>query len=79
MIDRDDKKSFVSTSQISNEWEKNGQGEHEVDRNSLLYSKHLPESFAVHVLLSDATVGESLVPHRIQRVSNSLGFQFIGL
>lgn len=42
-------------------------------------SKHLPERLAVHVFLCDATVGERLVPHGVQRVANSLGFQFIGL
>lgn len=65
----------VSTSRLS-EWGRNNRGDLEEDGNS---ENHLPQCFAVHIFLCDPTVGERLVPHRVQRVANSLGFQFIGL
>lgn len=45
----------------------------------ILHSKHLPECFAAHVFFCDSTICERLVPHGVQRVAYSLGFQFISL
>lgn len=39
----------------------------------------LPKSFADHVLVRDAIVGQILTPHGVERVVQSLGSQFIGL
>lgn len=41
--------------------------------------KHLPKCLAVHVFLCDSTVGEGFVPHGVQRVAYSLGFQLVSL
>lgn len=77
----DDKKSFESDSQTSGGQDSAERQEAKGDRNrkKSLRDKHLPERLAVHVLLSDSTVGERLVPNRVQRVANSLRFQFISL
>lgn len=71
-IEKNDKKSFGSKGQTREKRASVSEG----NRNS---KKHLPERFTVHVLLRDATVGERLVPHRVQCVAYSLGFQFISL
>lgn len=77
----DDKKSFESDSQSSGGQDRAERQEVKGDRNrkKSLRDKHLPERLAVHVLLGDSAVGERLVPNRVQRVANSLGFQFISL
>lgn len=77
----DDKKSFESDSQPSGGQDRAERQEVKGDRNrkKSLRDKHLPERLAVHVLLCDSTVGERLIPNRVQCVANSLRFQFISL
>lgn len=40
---------------------------------------HTPERPPVHVFLCDPNVSERFIPHWIQRVTNRLRFQLIGL
>lgn len=40
---------------------------------------HTPERLPVHVFLRDSNISERFIPHWIERVTDCLRFQFIGL